>query len=1361
MVDTKDSTASPVHVLPPKVSRTLPPKEQVSLPTGKVASARPAAAAPVAGAKPVVRKVAKPANFSSMPFWTGVTLSIVWVAVVFLALVQGGASHSFIGVPLVNLAVGISAVSAPIGLIWMVTAYLQRAADVQSVAEPLRRQLMMITGESGLAEQRIRRFNHAIREQLDLLRSTKASSSEDLMAIIERVNQHKTDLEQFEHNSLNQVKEIQEVVRRSMQHIEQQMEDKFTMMRILDGKLVQSSDSVAVQTDAVREQLGGLLQEIEANSNLITISLERAMRDSKKLSDTARSQETSITSAADIAASTLGELSGKIDVNIARFLERAGSAREEAERMAGALDAQTRSLDELSATLPARVGEAEAVLRGVADRLYASEQLAREQAVQLSEKLSSEAANLQQVMDKFNARFTEIDGNMQQRRSDLDSLVVRVGIATNDLADQLEDSINGMDARADSSLDRFKVVNAEARKGIEEIAAHMTETTTRYESAASQLSSVSNASNAQIKAMSNDIANQLVQFEALQATARQTGNEVQNSAASAAQNLQYVLERLLAAREATQLVGENLTSKMRSAVDENEALISRINEAAQMSVRALGIATESVGSQEGKLITQTRAAEEALRDTMAQFASYAQTAEKTMRDQSTSMNSLLNETTSRVNQTEKSLQDFGARAMLPVQEVMQKIDVHSENGLASLDRYGEKMQDKLGEFQKFNAKVEDMGEDVARNTSETLDAFEQLNARFNALRAEQEEIARATIDKFNQVAERLQSQVGSLGEQTTASVGLLQEASTRVIDQTQALVRDSQDAGSKLQTVTSALQGEAMQTRAALQKQADDLNVDLSRAEQQFASIGEALKHRTDSAYSLIDRVAVHYSETTRKAADEIEARTTKLEHVTSQANGKVEALNSALLQQLNLIGNGAGQLEAQTSQIAAASGKTVQQLNAINEKFVSVQDNMAATSQASIAKLDEASSAFIRQHSILTDTAQNAVVLVQKATNSFGEQATKMAENSRSAEQQVRNLGSTTTVLSDQISQVRATMEKQSQTLIASLNDAVGQMDAASAKMQSVVSSASLGADQVSGRFDALTQNATSKIGSSGAGLAALAESTEAALGKLGGVITQQASSLGLISEQLAEQQNSAASANENQRVKMMELFERLESAHAQASEVADRTIERLSDSLQQIQRHLGALSDQSQGAIANVRTAAGGFADQAGMLLQHAQQAEQQARTVLSVTGSLQEQARELRESLHQEGERTSGMLSGLLSKMATGSAELREVGVNAEGSLTSLKMDMEQQTTALSSAMQQIGERQRSLTTALDAQRDVLNGLLCRLSLAQDETASTAERSATRLADSAQQVAKQVEAIDNQTKSTLASVRLISGS
>jgi chromosome segregation ATPase len=1339
-----DMKSSPVHIMPPQASGTIPPKS--AAPQTKP-GAKPA---------PVAKKKVATYRFTTVPFWAGLVVSFAWVAFVGLAMLSSGTTHNFLGLPLAEWALGISAVTAPVGLIWMVAAYLQRASDVQAVAEPLRRQLLLITGESGLAEQRIRRFNQVIREQLELLRNTQTLGHEDLIEIMDRVRQHKAELDQFEQNSLRQVKDIQEVVSSSMQHIEQVMEDKFTMLRILDGKMSQSGTNVAQQTEVLREHLGGLLQEIEANGNLIAVSLERAMQDSKKLSDTARAQESSILSAADQAAGTLGELSGKIDLNIAKFLERASSAREEAERLAGALDAQARSLDEFSTVLPSRVGEAEAVLRGVADRLYASEQLAREQSVQLSEKLSAQIDGLQQMLDRFSARFADIDGTMQQRRGDLDTLVARIGGASDELAKQLENSIKDLGARAEGTLQSFRAVNAEAKQGVEEVSSKLADTAARYQAASAHLNTLSKDSSEQMKGITAEISNQLAQFEKLQGAMKQAGDEVQTRATGAVQNLQYVLERLLSARDATQLVGETLTDKLRKAVDENETLIVRINEAAQMSVRSLGLATESMSHQETDLSDKARAAEAALRDAMSQLEAQAVSAESSMRRQSENLKSLLDDAVACVSGTEARLDDFADRAVKPVKNVMDQIDLRTAEGLSAVERYGENMQAKLDALQQFNAQVGSMGDTVASSTKSALDTIQSLNQRFVGLRTEQEETTRATVEKFNEVAERLKMQIGTLDGHSSQAVQTLQAASTEVSQQARNLLQEAQDASSKMQLVTAALQSEATQTRAALQKQAEDLNADLVRAEDQFGKLGDSLKQRTDVAYSLIDRVAVHYNEITRQTTEEFEERTNKINLATTQANDKVEALNASLRQQLNMIGSGTSQLEGNANAVTSAGSKAVEQLGVASDKFLSATSATTTEAQKTLARVDEVSSAFLRQHAALSENSDLAVEKIQKAATSFGDQATRLMDTSSQVEQQVRNLGIAAQALADQTGQAQQKVEQQSAKMVAGLGEAVAQMDAASSKLQQVVATATLGADQANERFSALTQNASTRIGATSQELLDIASKTDASLTSLGSGLTQQVASLNMVCEQIVEQQKSVASSNAMQQSQLTSLFEKIGSAHAQASDIAEKSVARLGEALQQIQRHLSALMESSDGAVTNVRSAAGGFADQSGLLIQQAQQAEQQARNVLTVTSALQSQAQQLRDSLTKEGEKANDLLSGLLSKLASGSKDLQDLGTSAESTLTGLQISVNQQATTFSTTMQQIGERQKSLMTALDSQRDVLNGLLCRLALAQDETATSAERSVARLTESSQQITKQLETMNASAETALSSIR-----
>ncbi len=453
--------------------------------------------------------------------------------------------------------------------------------------------------------------------------------------------------------------------------------------------------------------------------------------------------------------------------------------------------------------------------------------------------------------------------------------------------------------------------NEDSRKGADSAALHLSSTVEQYEQTTTRMRALSEESNANLRAMSGEIAAHLSQFEALRDASQKAGEEVQGRAATAMQNFQHVLERLLAAREAMQSVGGNLVKDLHGAVDQNEHLISRLNEAAQMSVRALGIATESLGKQEGTLASQARSAQAMLQEAVTQLQAQAQVAEKGLREQAVGLMALLSETQNQMNATDATMQSFAARTVPPIQETLRQLDTSAEQGMQSMNRYGEGLQEQLGRFQQFNTRVAGMGEELGRVTVESVSTIEQLSTRFSAAKLAQEETARQTLTQFSDMADRLQREIGGLDGQTQQAVSTLQQAAARVGEQSYQLLQDAENSGAKMQLITGALQNESAQIRTVLQKQADDLSADLSRAEKQFSVLGEALKQRTDAAYMLLDRIATHYNEVTRTAAQDLESRAQRLEQATGQAQGKVDALSSSLEQQLTLIDTGTVKMEA------------------------------------------------------------------------------------------------------------------------------------------------------------------------------------------------------------------------------------------------------------------------------------------------------------------------------------------------------------------------------------------------------------------------------------------------------------------
>ena len=1033
---------------------------------------------------------------------------------------------------------------------------------------------------------------------------------------------------------------------------------------------------------------------------------------------------------------------------MARFLERASTAREEAERLASTLDAQTRALDDFSTTLPVRVSEAESVLRGVADRLYASEQLAREQAVHLSEKLSQQVDGLQGFMDRFTGRLTDIHTGLDLRQNDLNNLSDRIGTTTTGFLSAWEKSVSDLSDRTGNSLLRFTVVNDETRRNAESVAAHLNETTGKYEDVVVRMRALSSDSSVQMKGMTEEITRHLAQFESLSKASNKAGEEVQQRAAQALQNLQHVLERVLAARDATQTVGQTLVKDINDAMTQNEKMIQRLNETAQLGARAIGGATEAMGRQQTELVGKARAGETSLLESAQRIQQQAEITGKGLREQTTGLMNLLSETQSQLISTDQKLQSFAAQAVAPVQKAVTQLDSASEQGLRTLSIFGEGLTTQVARLQDFHSRIGGMSEEMGKTTAESARVFENLSERFAVVRASQDDMARQTLAQFTDLSERLQREVVGLDNQASQAAEALQQAAIKIGEQSYQMLQNAQGSGVQIKDVATALQAEVVQIQSLLRSQTDSISSDLARAEQRFTTLGETIREKADAAYALIDRTAAHYGEVAQQVEQKVDG-----------AHQKVESLHAALARQADQIGSDAVKIEYHAGEITTSSARALQDLSALDDKMTDMHRSAVTHHQEVLGKLDQSASAFERRASDMTEAALTASSAVAKAGAAFGEQTGMLVDGGHQIDAVLRQLTLATTSLNDQATAIRTSMEQQNSRLISQLTDSVVQMDLSGNKLQQIVIGATQGVDHASARFEHMTDHASQRLGATTDDLVAMAARAETVLAALGADVTQQAASLAIVGDQIGEQQRLLADANERQRAQMVELFDKLGAAHAQASEIAERSISYVSNSLQEISRQIGQVGDQAQTAVGTVKMASVSFSDQSVLLLQNAQAAEQQARNVLLVTSSLQEQAKHLRESLQHESDRAGECLGALLGRLTQGGTEVRELGSSTGAVIISLQQALGEQSKELGSSMQDISERQRSLTSALDQQRETINGLLNRLTLAQDEASTSADRAATRLADGAQQIVRHVETLDARAQSALSSVQTAS--
>ena len=282
------------------------------------------------------------------------------------------------------------------------------------------------------------------------------------------------------------------------------------------------------------------------------------------------------------------------------------------------------------------------------------------------------------------------------------------------------------------------------------------------------------------------------------------------------------------------------------------------------------------------------------------------------------------------------------------------------------------------------------------------------------------------------------------------------------------------------------------------------------------------------------------------------------------------------------------------------------------------------------------------------------------------------------------------------------------------------------------------------------------SRITSGGIEVRQLGVDTTAVLTALQQAMGDQTQELGATLNKIGDRQQTLTTNLDQQREVINGLLNRLTLAQDETASVAERTARRLGEETQNITRTVETLDARAQSALHTVKATTAGFAQEADIIDMHAKQAEQRAQSVVATAAGLHEQIHDLRTVMQSDCEQTTQALDKLLTRVTSGSGEIRQAGEAAETTLTSLHRTIGDQTNELGLSINEISERQRSLTVDMEAQRGVVDGLMNRLTVAQDETASVAERAAARLNEGTQQIVQQIDRIGERAAHTLTSVQ-----
>ncbi|MEJ0063759.1 MAG: hypothetical protein WDO70_11360 [Alphaproteobacteria bacterium] len=1217
---------------------------------------------PLPMAKPATTKTVKtykisvpPAadrNFSAIPFWIGLALSVVWIVLVATALLTGGETKSFGGVPLVNWALGLSALASPIALIWMVTAYLQRANDIQVATDPLRKQLNLIFGEHSIAENRVQKFNAALRDQLELLRQGSTAGEEEITRLLHRLELEKAAVKDITRHSLDQVDEAGKITE-AAEKFDSMLSTRLRLLEEVVEKLRGANRSIADTADTTRLTLNETLQELDSGSKSLTQSLAAAKADGVELRDHLKSQEIDILSAAGSVKAVLAESEQSLESLLDRFAAEAETASIALDRTGKDAAAQTQALFAQSgqaletalARFTAEVEIANATLAGTGKDAIAQTQALLAQSGQALETAlarfaaEAEAANAKLAGTGENA-IAQTQALLAQSGQALETTLAR-------FAAEAESANAKLAGTGNNAVARTQALLAQSGQAFET-------TLARFEAEAEAASAALTSSGKNLAGRTNEL--------------QQIGNVLPGQLAKTAEQLHEGIERYsVVERElktATEHAAELFAGHAKSIerhVDEfgNRLEASDIRMTQQRETLA-GLLAKAVGAA-GDVQETLRAATNGLADTAEGSMERCHAVTQQLQDDAQNL----------IQRLAESARHY--------ESAVAQASSHTGSHRAQIDE----TQQRLGELLE---QLETVSGRIGVSAAQSDGAISSMISRLTNAHQQQASLARDTEKNLAAASGLLERNVDSLGARAARVFGDLERIGGDMEATAEQLVATARQSAGQLQESGIATQNAAAQSQASLQQYLDSMARQLAQLQSQFASASEAIKDRADAAYAQMDGAGGRFHELASGLTGELEGEAAKLQELVLRSLNDMGSFDKIMRDRLTVISHGNDQLQTTAWQISGVGAKITGQLKQLCEdsgRLTSeVQDNIAQN----LARIETAGMALQQHQNVLHASADTAVLALERTGQAVGEQTARLDELTRQNDRQVNTLTAQIMTLGEKSSETGDALEQQSANLASQLQQNVDRLQHMSEQLRQHAAAALGNVEEAHGRFGALTEASALQIQDRAGQMETLAQVAGEMARELEQTLELPLNALSAAARQIADEQQAAKSAIEKQTDDLMALFGNLAGAHGHSAVTAESAADRLQNALQTITETLASFDKKAETTLADVRDAGVSFAGEAQAVASETQRAEQQIRSVIAVTGELAGNARALREQVQEETAgiadsmaQITGHIDGSHARLRTGAAEILDA--------ISQSASMVQQQTA--AALDQIGQ------------------------------------------------------------------------
>lgn len=939
------------------------------------------------------RPMAKPTKYKLINV-TGVLLTALWIGLCF-GYVQSYVGWSELLQLQPHLLGGfLAGALAPLALLWMVLAYLQRGADIHMYADALRAELQAMIFPT---EERAQ----VISKDIEQLCHQAAELSTASKAVLKSIHRARLGL-RSEINDLTGISKKTEFhIDRLAEGLHERSAKLLSLTEEIEGRTksidLKSKDGV----DAWDEVAKIVLQraaEIEASMGRGADKLDAA---AEKMKETAR----------------VGDL---LDQQV-KALETVTDKATGAIREAGDKIRETRdSLDQGGETLAARVGTMATSLKESVSAIQDAVESATEKTASLEERIEARAASLKEAADGLGDKVSAIETIGTEAANKLtEAMTVAVSSA---------ETIGGAARRAVESLTRSAF---DTRKQAEDILSGAKDNIERLE-----ISSRTHIE--QVRGLIGSLEKGRIEVEQATDLAEKRAAALNDAAETRVEKLKVAQEQLAERVESIAGAMDAPVLSLERAVDKLNVSHQQVGETLTNRVADLTDATQKAQDRAEAIRDSLRAQTQEVSTLAGQLAGHSRSISDTLERQKEEITDRVKVSLEQIEKVRSALASE-SQILLGVAQTAQE----------RLDALQISLSESCGEIQNSTGKTlsdlssldEKLSEQVASLQAKTQNAANSVRSVTEALEVTAsgyEPLFSNAMDRIETATDKMQELRSGFEESSDSNLEKLKRIGM-VFDERLKSLKDGADEASRILTTSGDYLRERM----------DDIEVASRTASERMETIGSTLEHQSSDIHIAADQ-AIMKIEAIRKKIDDqfIDLTTTvgealiQLQNAGNEFDARAARVRDASEESTALIAKTGEKAVEQSGTLKDNTLKTVAATRDLVQQVQKEADTLLSASQATLLELKKAGDGFALRAREVGEHMKASLQTSKTYGQELGQQAESIADlSAKSADRisgaitalnnRMSEIGDQTRLTTAQIEKVKGKLAEEGQSLL------------------------------------------------------------------------------------------------------------------------------------------------------------------------------------------------------------------------------------------------------------------------------------------------------------------------------------------